>query len=141
MKKSILFGLFFMLTSLMYAQSPVGTWKTIDDETKQAKSYVEIFEKDGKLYGKVTKILTKGKENAKCTDCSGALKNKPILGMQILSGMKKDGKEWNGGKILDPNSGKEYKAKMSLNGSDKLDVRGYIGISLVGRTQTWQRVK
>ncbi|WP_314241999.1 DUF2147 domain-containing protein [Empedobacter tilapiae] len=141
MKKSILFGLFFMLTSLMYAQSPIGTWKTIDDETKQAKSYVEIFEKDGKLYGKVTKILTKGKEDAKCTDCSGALKNKPILGMQILSGLKKDGKEWNGGKILDPNSGKEYKAKMSLNGNDKLDVRGFIGISLVGRTQTWQRVK
>ena len=141
MKKSILFGLFFMLTSLMYAQSPIGTWKTIDDETKQAKSYVEIFEKDGKLYGKVTKILTKGKENAVCSDCSGALKNKPILGMQILSGLKKDGKEWNGGKILDPNSGKEYKAKMSLNGNDKLDVRGFIGISLVGRTQTWQRVK
>ena len=130
-----------MLTSLMYAQSPIGTWKTIDDETKQAKSYVEIFEKDGKLYGKVTKILTKGKEDAKCTDCSGALKNKPILGMQILSGLKKDGKEWNGGKIIDPNSGKEYKAKMSLNGNDKLDVRGFIGISLVGRTQTWQRVK
>ncbi|MFV0190099.1 MULTISPECIES: DUF2147 domain-containing protein [unclassified Empedobacter] len=141
MKKSILFGLFFMLTSLMYAQSPIGTWKTIDDETKQAKSYVEIFEKDGKLYGKVTKILTKGKEDVKCTDCSGALKNKPILGMQILSGLKKDGKEWNGGKIIDPNSGKEYKAKMSLNGNDKLDVRGFIGISLVGRTQTWQRVK
>lgn len=141
MKKSILFGLFFMLTSLMYAQSPIGIWKTIDDETKQAKSYVEIFEKDGKLYGKVTKILTKGKEDAKCTDCSGELKNKPILGMQILSGLKKDGKEWNGGKIIDPNSGKEYKAKMSLNGNDKLDVRGFIGISLVGRTQTWQRVK
>ena len=141
MKKSILFGLFFMLTSLMYAQSPIGTWKTIDDETKQAKSYVEIFEKDGKLYGKVSKILTKGKENAKCTECSGALKNKPIFGLQILSGMKKDGKEWNGGKILDPNSGKEYKAKMSLNGNDKLEVRAFIGISLVGRTQTWQRVK
>ena len=125
----------------MFGQSPIGTWKTIDDETKQAKSYVEIFEKDGKLYGKVTKILTKGKEDAKCTDCSGALKNKPILGMQILSGLKKDGKEWNGGKIIDPNSGKEYKAKMSLNGNDKLDVRGFIGISLVGRTQTWQRVK
>ncbi len=125
----------------MFGQSPIGTWKTIDDETKQAKSYVEIFEKDGKLYGKVIMILTKGKENAKCTDCTGALKNKPIVGMQILSGLKKDGKEWNGGKIIDPNNGKEYKAKMSLNGSDKLDVRGYIGISLVGRTQTWQRVK
>ena len=141
MKKSILFGLFFMLTSLMYAQSPIGTWKTIDDETKQAKSYVEIFEKNGKLYGKVSKILTKGKENAKCTECSGALKNKPILGLQILTGLKKEGKEWSGGKIIDPTNGKEYKAKMTLNGSDKLDVRGYIGISLMGRTQTWQRVK
>ena len=141
MKKSILFGLFFMLTSLMYAQSPIGTWKTIDDETKQAKSYVEIFEKDGKLYGKVSRILTKGKENAKCTECAGALKNKPILGMQILSGLKKDGKEWNGGKIIDPSNGKEYKAKMTLNGSDKLDVRAYIGISIAGRTQTWHRVK
>ncbi|WP_313384840.1 DUF2147 domain-containing protein [Chishuiella sp.] len=141
MKKIILFNLFFMLTSFMFAQSPIGTWKTIDDETKQPKSYVEIFEKDGVLYGKVTKILTKGKEDAKCTECSGTLKNKPILGMQILSGLKKSGKEWTGGKILDPNKGKEYKAKMSLNGNDKLDVRGFVGISLVGRTQTWYRVK
>ncbi|WP_313374969.1 DUF2147 domain-containing protein [Chishuiella sp.] len=141
MKKIILFNLFFMLTSFMFAQSPIGTWKTIDDETKQPKSYVEIFEKDGVLYGKVTKILTKGKEDAKCTECSGTLKNKPILGMQILSGLKKNGNEWTGGKIIDPNKGKEYKAKMSLNGNDKLDVRGFIGISLVGRTQTWYRVK
>ncbi len=125
----------------MYAQSPIGVWKTIDDETGKAKSHVEIFEKDGKLYGKVVKILTAGKENAKCTECKGALKDKPINGMQILKGLKKDGKEWNGGTIIDPNSGKEYKAKMTLNGSNKLDVRGYVGISLVGRTQTWERVK
>ncbi|WP_068596223.1 DUF2147 domain-containing protein [Vaginella massiliensis] len=143
MVKTLFISLFLMISGAIYAQSPVGVWKTIDDETGKAKSHVEIFEKNGKLYGKVIKILTVGKENAKCTDCKGDLKNKPIVGMQILNNLKKDGNEWSGGTILDPNSGKEYKAKMSLNSKDKnkLDVRGYIGISLVGRTQTWERVK
>jgi len=130
-----------LIGSLVFGQSPVGTWKTIDDETGKEKSYVEIYEKDGKLYGKVAKILTKGKEDAKCDKCSGALKNKPIQGMVILYDLKKSGNEWTGGKILDPNSGKEYKATVKLNGKDKLDVRGYVGISLVGRTQTWVKVK
>ena len=130
-----------LIGSLVFGQSPVGTWKTIDDETGKEKSYVEIYEKDGKLYGKVSKILTKGKEDAKCDKCSGALKNKPIQGMVILYDLKKSGNEWTGGKILDPNSGKEYKATVKLNGKDKLDVRGYVGISLVGRTQTWVKVK
>ena len=130
-----------LISSLVFGQSPVGTWKTIDDETGKEKSYVEIYEKDGKLYGKVTKILTKGKEDSKCEKCSGALKNKPIQNMVILYDLKKSGNEWTGGKILDPNSGKEYKATVKLNGKDKLDVRGYVGISLVGRTQTWIKVK
>ena len=125
----------------VFGQSPIGLWKTIDDETGKEKSYVEIFEKDGKLYGKVTKILTKGKEDSKCEKCSGVLKNKPIQGMVVLSDLKKNGNEWTGGKIVDPNSGKEYKATVKLNGKDKLDVRGYVGISLVGRTQTWHKVK
>lgn len=141
MIKTLFFSLFIMIAGITYAQSPIGVWKTIDDETGKAKSHVEIYEKGGKLYGKVVKILTAGKENAKCTECKGALKDKPILGMEILKNLKKDGKEWNGGTIIDPNSGKEYKSKMTLNGSNKLDVRGYIGISLVGRTQTWERVK
>ena len=141
MKKLFLLAFFMLFGTFIFAQSPVGTWKTIDDETGKAKSYVEIYEKDGLLYGKVTKILTKGKEDAKCDECKGALKGKPIMNMVILSGLKKNGKEWTGGKILDPNSGKEYKATIKLNGSDKLDVRGYVGISLVGRTQTWQKVK
>lgn len=141
MKISVLFTFLMFLGTYVFGQSPVGTWKTIDDETGKEKSYVEIFEKDGKYYGKVTKILTKGKENSKCDKCSGDLKGKPILGMVVLSGLKKDGSEWSGGKIVDPNSGKEYKASMKLNGKDKLDVRGYVGISLVGRTQTWHKVK
>lgn len=141
MKASFLFTFIMFLGTYVFGQSPVGTWKTIDDATGKEKSYVEIFEKDGKYYGKVSKILTKGKENSKCDKCSGDLKGKPILGMMVLNGLKKDGEEWSGGKIIDPNSGKEYKASMKLNGKDKLDVRGYVGISLVGRTQTWQKVK
>ena len=141
MRISFLFTFFMFIGTYVFGQSPVGTWKTIDDETGKEKSYVEIFEKDGKLYGKVTKILTKGKEDSKCDKCSGTLKNKPIQGMVVLSNLKKNGNEWTGGKIIDPNSGKEYKATLKLNGKDKLDVRGYVGISLVGRTQTWHKVK
>jgi len=141
MKKSFLLTIMMFFGTLVFGQSPIGTWKTIDDSTGKEKSHVEIYERDGKLYGKVVKILTKGKENSKCTACKGALKDKPINGMIVLSGLKKDGKEWDGGKIIDPNTGKEYKASLKLNGNNKLDVRGYVGISLVGRTQTWQKVK
>ncbi|MBF0597843.1 DUF2147 domain-containing protein [Faecalibacter rhinopitheci] len=141
MKKLFLFTFIMFIGTVVFGQSPLGTWKTIDDETGKEKSYVEIFEKDGKVYGKVVKILTKGKEDSKCTACKDARKDKPILNMVILTDLKKSGNEWTGGKILDPNSGKEYKATLKLNGKDKLDVRGYVGISLVGRTQTWQKVK
>lgn len=124
-----------------YAQSPIGTWKTIDDNTGKEKSYVQIYEtKSGKLQGKVVKILTPGRENAKCTDCSGDNKDKPIMGMIIMWGLEKDGNEWNGGHILDPNNGKQYKCKISLKDSNTLEVRGYLGISLLGRSQTWYRI-
>ncbi len=131
-----------ILGVLAYGQSPVGTWKTIDDKTGKEKSYVRIYEtKSGKLQGEVTKILTPGRENAKCEECDGDRKNKPIKGMVILWGLEKDGNEWSGGQILDPNSGKQYKCSMKMNGNDILEVRGYLGISLLGRTQTWERVE
>ncbi len=126
----------------MYAQSPIGTWKTIDDETGKEKSYVQIYEtKSGKLQGKVVKILTPGKENAKCTDCKGDNKDKPINGMVILWGLEKDGSSWSGGHILDPNKGKQYKCKINLKDANTLEVRGFLGVSLLGRTQTWYRVE
>lgn len=141
MKKLILSSLVFLFGVLAYAQSPVGTWKTIDDKTGNEKSYVQIYEaSNGTLEGKVVKILTPGKENAKCDDCKGALKGKPINGLVIVKGMKKDGDEYTGGNILDPNNGKEYKCKMKLKDKNTLDVRGFLGISLLGRTQTWYRV-
>lgn len=134
----------FVLTAFaalsMQAQTVTGKWKTIDDETGKAKSIVEISEKNGKLYGKVIEILT-DKKDAKCDKCSGADKGKPIKGLTIIKGLSKDGKEYSGGTITDPSSGKEYKCVVKLNGTEKLDVRGYVGIQALGRTQTWVRVK
>lgn len=124
----------------LQAQDVTGKWKTIDDETGKAKSIVEITESNGKIYGKVVEILT-DKKDAKCDKCPGADKGKPIKGLTIIKGLKKDGKEYTGGTITDPTSGKEYKCAIKPNGTDKLDVRGYVGIQALGRTQTWVRVK
>jgi uncharacterized protein (DUF2147 family) len=121
------------------SQSIIGNWKTIDDETKKPKSVVEIYEKSGIYYGKVVEIFDKARAKENCTNCTGAEKDKPILGMVILKGLKKDGTEYNSGKILDPKNGTLYKCKITPNGNDKIEVRGYIGISLLGRTQTWIR--
>lgn len=123
------------------AQSVLGKWKTFDDETGEAKSIIEITEKGGKIYGKVIEILNPAKKDAKCRNCSGADKDKPVLGLEVLKGLSKDGTDYSGGKILDPNNGKLYKCNVSLDGKDKLKVRGYVGLSAFGRTQNWTRVK
>ncbi|MFA7448410.1 MAG: DUF2147 domain-containing protein [Weeksellaceae bacterium] len=142
MKKIILASFVFLFGILSYSQSVTGTWKTIDDKTKKEKSYVKLYEtKSGKIQGDVSKILTKGKEDAKCTDCKGDKKDKPIQGMTIMWGMEKSGDEWINGRILDPNSGKEYSCKMKLKDKNTLEVRGFMGVSLLGRTQTWYRVE
>lgn len=143
MKTILLTGIFILFGIFAYSQSAVGVWRTIDDETGKAKSHVEIYENDqGKLEGKVIKILTPGKEDEKCTECSGQKKDQPINGMIVLWNLEKNGKSaWKNGKILDPNNGKEYKSKMTLKDENTLEVRGYIGFSLIGRTQTWHRVK
>lgn len=143
MKKQILYSLIFVLTGIFatQAQSVLGHWKTVDDETGKEKSIVEIYENNGKIYGKVVEILDKTKEDKICTDCRGINKGKKIKGLVILEGLKKSEESWEDGTILDPNSGKVYKCILNLENPDKLKVRGYIGISLFGRTQYWQRVK
>ncbi|MBK0369025.1 DUF2147 domain-containing protein [Flavobacterium agrisoli] len=142
MKKGFFtFALFLMTISAIYSQSVIGKWKTIDDETGVAKSIVEVYEKSGKIYGKVMDILREGHKNDVCVGCTGANKNRPILGMVIIKDLEKDGSEYNSGTILDPTSGKEYKCYITLETADKLKVRGYVGFSLMGRTQYWQRVK
>jgi uncharacterized protein (DUF2147 family) len=134
----ITFSFLFSLT--FHAQTVTGRWKTIDDETGKAKSIMEIYQQNGKIYGKVQRILTPGEENSKCTACTGNLKGKPIKGMIVLKDLTKDGEEWSGGTIMDPNNGKTYKCYLTLEEEDKLKVRGYIGFSLIGRTQYWYRL-
>ncbi|MDV6169988.1 DUF2147 domain-containing protein [Flavobacterium sp. DG1-102-2] len=143
MKKAIFTFLLVAVAGIFSAsaQSVTGKWKTIDDETGQAKSVVEVYEQNGKLYGKVVEILNPAKKDSKCTKCKGADKDKPINGLVIIKGLKKDGNEWTDGDILDPNKGKLYSCTLKLDGADKLSVRGYVGISMLGRSQTWHRVK
>jgi len=124
------------------AKSPVGRWKTIDDITGKAKSVVLIWEQGGKLFGRVQKLVDPDPKdpNPTCDGCAGAQKGKPVLGMQILWDLQKDGDGWSGGTILDPATGKTYKCLLSVEeGGTKLKVRGFIGISLLGRTQYWLR--
>lgn len=142
MKNYFLTLLFVAVAGIFSAQAQViGKWKTIDDETGEAKSIVEIYEQNGKIYGKVVEILNPVKKKAKCVKCKGADKDKPIEGLIIIKGLTKDGDEYTDGDILDPNKGKLYSCTIKLDGKDKLEVRGYMGISLLGRSQTWHRVK
>jgi uncharacterized protein (DUF2147 family) len=122
--------------------TPVGLWKTIDDNTGRAKGLVRIRETNGQYEGRVEKAFPKPGEDPapKCIKCDGARHNQPVLGMTILWGLTKQGDEYQGGEILDPENGKIYRAKMKLvDGGNKLEVRGYIGISLLGRSQIWLR--
>jgi uncharacterized protein (DUF2147 family) len=129
------------------AQStPAGLWKTIDDSTKVEKSQVRITESNGVFSGRIEKILDPAaKPDAVCDECTGERKGKPIVGMSIIVGIKKNAEHdglWDGGTILDPNNGKTYKLRLrpSEDGK-KLEVRGYIGAPMFGRSQTWIRVE
>ena len=134
-----LFLSFLLCPLLAFSQvsSIVGTWKTIDDKTGEAKSIVRIYkETNGKYYGKVEKLFQN--PNGKCDKCKDENKGKPILGMVIITDMKEKGDKLDGGYILDPADGKQYSATISYDkDSGKLKVRGYIGISVVGRNQYW----
>lgn len=126
----------------MVAAEPgiTGRWKTVDDKTGKQKGIVLIYEQSGQFFGKIESILDPKQANKICDSCKDERKNKPVAGMVILRHMKRDGDEWNGGDILDPDNGKVYRCKARLEeGGKKLVVRGYIGISLLGRSQTWTR--
>jgi len=131
------------MSAMAVAQSsPIGTWTTVDDKTKKPKSVVEIYEaRDGTLAGRVNEVLnSEHGPNPVCVKCSGDKKDKPVKGMVILWGVNKKGSNWEGGKILDPAAGKIYSVKMTpLDGGKKLEVRGFMGFSLLGKTQTWIR--
>ena len=129
----------------MAQNTPVGLWRTIDDDGKTEKSTVRITSAGGVLTGKVEHITDPAKANEVCTKCDDDRKDKPIVGMVIISGAKQDAEEpekWTGGMILDPSKGSSYKLILKpTDGGKKLDVRGYIGSPMFGRTQTWIRAE
>jgi uncharacterized protein (DUF2147 family) len=130
------------VTAMAQTNTPIGMWQTIDDHTGQPKALVQITEdSSGQLSGKVIKGLGPNERpDRRCTACTDARKDQPIIGMTIISDMKKDGDAWDHGQILDPENGKVYKCQMHLeDGGNKLVVRGYIGVALLGRSQTWVR--
>ena len=134
------------LLAFAQAATPAGTWKTVDDKTKKDKSLVRIVESGGVFTGKVEKILDPdAPKDAVCKDCSDARKDQPVLGMTILRGVKqspKDSAVFEGGDILDPNNGKVYRVRLKVvDSGSKLEVRGYIGTPMLGRTQTWVRAE
>lgn len=128
--------------SVWASDGPVGRWKTIDDETGRAKSIVEIYKTDsGTLEAKVLEVLESEQgPNPICKACKGERKNKPIEGMVIAWGLKQKGDAWVGGRIINPANGKEYSARMTpIDGGTRLEVRGFMGFSLLGKTQVWVR--
>jgi uncharacterized protein (DUF2147 family) len=142
-------GLIGLSSQALLAQdmnTPVGTWKTVDDNTGRVKSLVKIWDVNGKLSGQVIEVYPEpGKPPEPiCDKCTGSLKDKKIKGLVIMWGFTKDDDVWDGGRIFDPEKGNDtlYKAKLTpMNGGQDLKVRGYIGFSLLGRNQTWHRVK
>jgi uncharacterized protein (DUF2147 family) len=142
--RSALIVFAMLLATAAYAanDTPVGTWTQVDDATGKPKSIIEITQQpDGTLQGVVKQVLFSDQGlHPICDKCDGDRHNKPVDGMVIMWGVKNDGDVWDGGQILDPKTGKVYKVKLTLtDGGQKLDVHGYIGISLFGRSQVWVR--
>ena len=121
-------------------QSPyIGQWISIDDETGKEKSEISLYIKGGKLYGRIDSLLLPEDQGKSCESCKGIENGRPIVGLVIVQGLTKDGENWTDGTILDPANGKRYSCNISLREDGNLNVRGYLGFSLLGRTQVWRR--
>lgn len=124
--------------------SPVGLWQSVDDVSGKPKALIRITEHKGVLEGRIEKLYrAPGQDpNPRCLRCEGARHNQPVVGMVFMSGLRKDGEEYSGGEILDPDDGKVYRSKLELReGGRKLRVRGYIGVPMLGRSQVWVRLE
>lgn len=138
-KSLVAFVLMTLFIPVALAQSPAGTWTTIDDKTGKKRAVVQMSVSGDTLSGTIVSIYPQPGDTGICDKCPGAFKDKPIKGLQFVWGLKDKGNgEWDGGQILDPKTGKIYRAKVTLKGN-KLYVRGYVGVSVLGRTQTWVR--
>ena len=140
MTRKVLVVMLSLMVTSAYAQDIFGKWHTIDDETGKAKSIVEIYESNGKVFGKIVDIVNPARKNAICNKCEGDDKGKPIVGFVLIRNLKKQGRYYEGGTIFDPNKGKEYKCRLGLleDNADVLQVRGYIAFFYA--TQYWERV-
>lgn len=122
--------------------TPVGRWQTVDDRTGKIDSVVVLWEENGKLYGRIEKLVNPDPNDPdpRCVRCSGDLKDRSLVGLRIIWDLTKNGDQWSGGVIVDPNSGKAYRCSIAVtDGGKKLRVRGFIGFSLLGRTEYWLR--
>lgn len=142
----IFFITFFMLaTGSVWAQTSdpaIGVWKTIDDKTNEPASLIKIEQVNGALEGTIIKTFQKSNEKplVYCNLCKDERKDKPIIGMKIMTELKRDKPGvWSDGKILDPEEGEVYRVKIATEDGKKMDVRGYIGVPLLGRTQVWYK--
>jgi uncharacterized protein (DUF2147 family) len=135
-----------LLMSMPFSQFPQaieGAWVTFDDHDGKATSVVRLKIERDTLVGIIDSLILDPEENQNplCSLCRGDKKEKPILNMQIVSNMRRSANEWSGGKILDPKNGKSYRCSIYMKTNDILVVRGYIGVSLIGRSQEWKRLK
>ena len=130
--------LFTLSLNFAMSQAILGKWKTVDDKTGTEKSIVEIYEKEGKVYGKVVEILRESKKGVICKKCEGKDKNKPVLGMDIIKALEKDGDVYSDGTITNPENGKVYDCRIKVE-DGKLQVRGYVAFFY--RTQYWLPVE
>lgn len=139
----LLFALIGLLaTATAAAQTPTGAWKTVDDATGKEKAVIRITEANGVFTGKIEKLLDPAKQDSKCDECTDDRKGKPVVGLTIMRNVKKGEGHWEGGDILDAANGKVYRVRLSLSADNKkLEVRGYMGTPLFGRTQTWTRME
>ena len=128
-----------MLVNSYQTNQIEGVWITQDDETGKKKSEVLLYKNEGKLYGKILSLLLEEDKGKLCVNCKGENKNLAIEGMVIVEGLELNGKTWEEGTILDPKSGKTYSCYITFENNNTLKVRGYIGFSLLGRTQKWIR--
>jgi uncharacterized protein (DUF2147 family) len=121
------------------ASSPAGLWKTIDDVTGKPRALIRLLEHEGAIVGRIERILV-GQADARCERCTDERKDQPVQGMTILTGLRRDGDRWSGGRILDPENGKTYSSQLRLlDEGRRLEMRGYIGTPMIGRTQVWHR--
>ena len=129
--------------SLLAAEpSPAGLWKTFDDRTQKPRGLIRLYEQDGAIFGRIEASVDPKEAREICEKCSGDLKNKPVVGMVVMKGMRKQGSGYGGGEILDPDTGWVYRCKMNVeDGGKRLVVRGYLGFSVLGRSQIWLREK